>query len=32
MKYLRYILRRLVFVAFTEIDRIKPVYEAVGCL
>jgi len=32
MKYLRYILHRLVFVAFTETGHIKPVYEVVGCL
>jgi len=32
MKYLRYILYRLVFVAFTKIGRIKPLYEVVGCL
>jgi len=25
-------LHRLVFVVFTKIGRIKPVYEAVGCL
>jgi len=32
MNYLRYILYRLVFVAFTKICRIKPLYEVVGCL
>jgi len=32
MKHLRCILHRLVFVAFTEIGRIKPVYEIVGCI
>jgi len=32
MKYLRYILNRLVFVEFTQIGRIKPLYEVVGCL
>jgi len=32
MKYLRYMLYRLVFVAFTKIGRIKPLYEVVGCL
>jgi len=32
MKYLRYILYSLVFVAFTKIGRIKPLYEIVGCL
>ena len=32
MKYLFYILHRLAFVAFTEIARIKQVYEVVGCL
>jgi len=32
MKYLRFILYRVVFVAFTKIGRIKRLYEAVGCL
>jgi len=32
MKYLRYILYRLVFFAFTRIGRIRPLYEVVGCL
>jgi len=32
MKYFRYMLDRLGFVAFTKIGLIKPVYEAVGCL
>jgi len=32
MKHLRYILDRLVFIAFTKIGRIKPQYEVVGCL
>jgi len=32
MKYLCYILHRLVLVEFTKIDRIKPVYEVMGCL
>jgi len=32
MKYLRNILYRFVFVAFTSIGRIKPLYEVVGCL
>jgi len=30
MKYLRYILNRLVFVAFTKIGLINPLYEVVG--
>jgi len=32
MQRIRYILQRLVFVAFTEIGRIKPVHKVVGCL
>jgi len=32
MKHLRYILYRLLFIAFTKIGRIKPLYEVVGCL
>jgi len=32
MKYLRCILYRLVFVSFTKIGGIKPLYEVVGCV
>jgi len=32
MKYLHYVSHRLIFVAFTKIGRIKPLYEVVGCL
>jgi len=31
MKYSRSILHRLVFIGFTKIGRMKPLYEVVGC-